>query len=1217
MQKKAPAPKAKPAKAAAAAAAAPAKASGPKIDFMAEVLANLKKDDIKSGGDGTKWEKKMEDEKKEKADKAAAAKRAASEAAKKAGVEKAGVAKAAAAKPSGGGVNGLVSGMQGMRVAESNQKPAKGLAKLELSQKSDLPAGAPKGNGKRMPLQRAPATTPVVASRRSAGDQGKGQVNSRQQGFGAPEGFGRRNAAGGKPPAPVSQRRGVDSPASKPTAGAQGTAKDSGEGRKGVSIPNKPGWEVAAAANLMPLVKGLGGGLKTKSICTSLVKQGYARVMDMLNKPHALKEAYQQAKAGPANAQLLSRIGQGRVRVPAQPNNQHGNFGRNNNRNNNNRNHQGNRGGGGGGQGGRNSMPSMSSIVWELPPPAIGTWVPKAVDTSRVKTVSELKAICEESKFCREKPAFLMGLNFIPTGQMRKPSHRQRAMEQLMNKPLLRSENAWKPNSKKKVADEDPLAVLKKKVNAGLNKLTRENEKKILDSILAMKVSDLVCLEALVSLVFEKAITQAYLGDVYADFAVRLSTATSEWQQNIIKTEAREDGKFYFNAGYSGTLEANVEGGPYDTKEKALKQGKKRTDFQRMLLQKCQTKFEAEEKYQAAAAQEDNDAKDMTAAEKRARAREQEQDRKSHKKNKLGNINFIGELYKKEMLPPVVLTGCIDVLLPKDGEDPEEDSIEMCCKLLTSVGQNLDRQGGGKGGKRNKRGKDGKDSGKKKNKPSIQREDVDAFYTKLTAIRELETLPARVNFQILDLIDLRNSRWKERRKKVVAKTKDEIKKEFEREERQKEMESRRSGGYNNRRNNDDRRQGRSSMGNGDIRSRGKQDKRGGDNKGKQDNRGSRRSSGSSSSNNSRDAPKERPKLNLKKKSVSNTPTQEARKAPVTAAQWPQEKVDRDIKATLKEYLSIQKFEELKLNVLETKQNSGSSKINASLVACIFSLFLDMKDKDRESLTKLISTLLKPADGNPLVAQKEFLASVNTLAAELPDLKFDAPKCDEWFGALFGTLIAEKSVTGLKVMSSLKPVFADVFNGQLIARLSLTIIATVKSLGGDLSDEGIHKMFRSGLVWLLRMARMSAAERMLGEAPGVFSGAMPGFEIALNFSKQKATVTDTAELCDWLRGATSGLNKKSLDQGDVAFGVTAAVLAGSESKTEISADAIEILKTVVDAQGDTSNEGCCDAVHNIGLCNSLKNEDIVKMLEALVKAGVLKQSVYLGWKDWNM
>ena len=121
-------------------------------------------------------------------------------------------------------------------------------------------------------------------------------------------------------------------------------------------------------------------------------------------------------------------------------------------------------------------MPSMSSIVWELPPPAIGTWVPKAVDTSRVKTVSELKAICEESKFCREKPAFLMGLNFIPTGQMRKPSHRQRAMEQLMNKPLLRSENAWKPNSKKKVADEDPLAVLKKKVNAGLNKLTRENE---------------------------------------------------------------------------------------------------------------------------------------------------------------------------------------------------------------------------------------------------------------------------------------------------------------------------------------------------------------------------------------------------------------------------------------------------------------------------------------------------------------------------------------------------------------------------------------------------------------------------------------------------------------------------------------------------------------------------------------------------------------------
>ena len=209
-------------------------------------------------------------------------------------------------------------------------------------------------------------------------------------------------------------------------------------------------------------------------------------------------------------------------------------------------------------------------------------------------------------------------------------------MEQLMNKPLLRSENAWKPNSKKTGVTESPLVVLKRKVNAGLNKLTRENEKKILESILAMNVSDLACLEALVSLVFEKAITQAYLGDVYADFAVRLSTATSEWQQKIIKIETRDDGKFYFNGGYSEDQKQVAEGGPFDTKEKAMKAGKKRTDFQRLLLSKCQNEFEKEDKYQMLITEEDKAAGELTAAEKNALAVEREQKPKVVKEENVG-----------------------------------------------------------------------------------------------------------------------------------------------------------------------------------------------------------------------------------------------------------------------------------------------------------------------------------------------------------------------------------------------------------------------------------------------------------------------------------------------------------------------------------------------------------------------------------------------------
>ena len=104
---------------------------------------------------------------------------------------------------------------------------------------------------------------------------------------------------------------------------------------------------------------------------------------------------------------------------------------------------------------------------------------------------------------------------------------------------------------------------------------------------------------------------------------------------------------------------------------------------------------------------------------------------------------------------------------------------------------------------------------------------------------------------------------------------------------------------------------------------------------------------------------------------------------------------------------------------------------------------------------------------------------------------------------------------------------------------------------------------------------------------------------------------------WLVESYSGLSKKSVDQGDLAYCVTAALFAKSKSKTELSSGDIEILKTVVVAEEDHANNGCCDAVHNVGLCNNLKNEDIAKVLEGLSNAGVLKKAAYLAWKDWNL
>ena len=57
-----------------------------------------------------------------------------------------------------------------------------------------------------------------------------------------------------------------------------------------------------------------------------------------------------------------------------------------------------------------------------------------------------------------------MGLIFAAVGPKRKPSRRQRAIEQIMNKPLKRIENAWKPNSKNAKKTEDAAEHLTKKL---------------------------------------------------------------------------------------------------------------------------------------------------------------------------------------------------------------------------------------------------------------------------------------------------------------------------------------------------------------------------------------------------------------------------------------------------------------------------------------------------------------------------------------------------------------------------------------------------------------------------------------------------------------------------------------------------------------------------------------------------------------------------------
>lgn len=53
----------------------------------------------------------------------------------------------------------------------------------------------------------------------------------------------------------------------------------------------------------------------------------------------------------------------------------------------------------------------------------------------------------------------------------------------------------------------------------------------------------------------------------------------------------------------------------------------------------------------------------------------------------VGNIRFIGELYKLNMLTAKIMHSCVNHLL----NEGDEESLECLCKLLTTIGQNLEK----------------------------------------------------------------------------------------------------------------------------------------------------------------------------------------------------------------------------------------------------------------------------------------------------------------------------------------------------------------------------------------------------------------------------------------------------------------------------------------------------------------------------------------------
>src|SRR5687767_13226271 len=105
------------------------------------------------------------------------------------------------------------------------------------------------------------------------------------------------------------------------------------------------------------------------------------------------------------------------------------------------------------------------------------------------------------------------------------------------------------------------------------------------------------------------------------------------------------------------------------------------------------------------------------------------------KRQTLGNMRFIGELYHRNMLTAKIMHMCVAVLLKKCSED--EESLECLCNLLTTIGRKLEMD-----------------------KQSEFYNRIDDYYAHLESL--IKSQQPRYRFMLLDLLDLRKVSYLDR-----------------------------------------------------------------------------------------------------------------------------------------------------------------------------------------------------------------------------------------------------------------------------------------------------------------------------------------------------------------------------------------------------------------------------------------------------------------------
>ncbi|DBA73185.1 TPA: hypothetical protein ACH3X1_011264 [Trebouxia sp. C0004] len=330
----------------------------------------------------------------------------------------------------------------------------------------------------------------------------------------------------------------------------------------------------------------------------------------------------------------------------------------------------------------------------------------------------------------------------------------------MSNLPALhKTDNKFKIGQ---VEGNNPEEIKKQKAVKGLlNKITPEKFEKILADIIAVGYETEETESGLIDQVFDKALTETTFCEIYADLCFQLN--------NLLPSFEPES-----------------------------QDGKKRTNtFRKQLLNKCQEEFEkgaaameaveAREKAEQAKSKEEKEQEQAEAAEAsgsesevassdtaerrdgqeegeivapppvvdkktqrlqaRRAAAQAAADELRARQRALGNIQFIGHLYRKKMLTEKIMHECIRKLLA-DVASPKQEDLECLVKLLSTVGRQLDN-------------------------PNAKNH-MDAYFQRVSMLSNNMSLESRIRFMLQDLIDLRWNSWVARREVEGPKTIDQV-----------------------------------------------------------------------------------------------------------------------------------------------------------------------------------------------------------------------------------------------------------------------------------------------------------------------------------------------------------------------------------------------------------------------------------------------------------